>query len=275
MFIGKTSKDDSFAMRANVVSSLVSSLKWEFVMGALSRYLPRRFSLAGHPSVATAQHYSTARFYTTAFQSQSFGSGYSEGLFQNSRARLVNPRNMRPILKLGVIVLALIILGGSSSSPLSGATASFSNQEIQSYIQLVTNKLEQPGNHGVQLGTFNQAKLSCYPVLLGQGERAGNPGLYTWFTCSGIHKAVLASTNKKNFSCTGFSSAVWIQPAGKSVTFAAVTNDSQYLALKSSAPTAIQIKLTTAYSLVHQGTYNEEAGPTSLGLQNESQPVCS
>lgn len=274
MFMHKTLKGNSFATRAKVVSPALGTHRWEFVMGALSRFLPRGFSLAGYPIVVTRQQYSTARIDVTTFQPRTSTPRYMDGLLASSRTRSVSPHAMKPFLKLSIIALSVIIIGGSSSSPLSAST-SFSNKQIASYLQVVTAKLEQSQSQRAQLGTFNQAKLSCYSVLLGEVNRDGNHGLYTWFTCSGIHNAVLPSASQANFSCTGFSSAVWIQPVGKSVSYVAVTNTAQYLALRSTAPRVVQEKLSSAYNLVHQHSYERVVGHAIASVQTVNQPICS
>lgn len=243
-------------------------------MGALSRFLPRGFSLAGYPIVVTRQQYSTAWIGVTTFQPRTFKPQYIGRLLASPRTRPASSHGMKPFLKLLIIAFSVVIIGSSSSSPLS-ASASFSNKQIASYMQVVTAKLEQSQSQRAQLGTFSQAKLSCYSVLLGEVNHDGNHGLYTWFTCSGIHNAVLPSASKANFSCTGFSSAVWIQPVGKTVSYVAVTNTAQYLALKSAAPRAVQEKLSSAYNLVHQNSYEQIVEHAVEGVQTVNQPVCS
>jgi hypothetical protein len=273
MFIHKTFKGSPSARRANVASPLITRW-WGFASGALSRFLPRNFSLAGYPIVVIRQPYSTARIKTTAYQARTFSPRYLEGPDRRLQAPTLRPQTMNPLLKISAVAFVLIILGGSSSSPIAGASPSFSTKQIDSYMQVVTAKLEQPQSQPAQLGTFGQAKLSCYSILLGEVNRSGNHGLYTWFTCSGIHKAVSASTTPANFSCTGFSSAVWIEPVGKTVSYTAMTSASQYLTLRSSAPWEIQNKLSSAYNLVHKQSYQPVVERALRAVHPESQPVC-
>jgi len=274
MFLHKTFKGHSFFQRAKDVSPAIDLHRWEFVMGALSRVLPHRFTLAGYPVVVATQQFSTARINTTAFHSRALAPRYIEGYVRHSRTPSVQTNSMKPILKWGLVALSMIIIGGSSSAPLTAANTSFSSKQIQSYIQVVTSNLEQNQGQGSSLGTFSQAKLSCYSVLLGEGERAGNPGLYTWFTCSGIHNALAASAGAASFSCTGFSSAVWIQPAGNKVQYSAVTNTAQYVALRNAAPENVQNKLTTAYNIVHQPANEAIVGHAIPATQTLVKPVC-
>ncbi|HEX7404448.1 MAG TPA: hypothetical protein VF307_00820 [Candidatus Nanopelagicaceae bacterium] len=243
-------------------------------MGALSRVLPHRFTLAGYPVVVAAQQFSTAQINTTAFQSRALAPRYMDGHFRHSRIPVRQPDSMKPILKWSLVALSMMIIGGSSSAPLTVANTSFSSKQIQLYIQVVTSNLEQNQGQGSSFGTFSQAKLSCYSVLLGEGERAGNPGLYTWFTCSGIHNPLSASSNPINFSCTGFSSAVWIQPAGNKVQYSAVTNTAQYVALRNAAPEEVQNKLTAAYNIFHQSANEAIVGHAIPATQTLVKPVC-
>lgn len=244
-------------------------------MGALSRFLPRRFSLVGYPIVVTRQQYSTAGLNTVAFQSRSFTPRYMDGLFPDSQNSLHIKKTMKPFLKFGLILLSVVIIGGSNSSAVSSASNSFSKNQIASYMQIVTTNLEKSQNQRAELGTFTQANLSCYSVLLGEGDLSGNHGIYTWFTCSGIHNAVLPSASKGTFSCTGFSSAVWIEPVGKTVNYVTATNTTQYLALRSAAPQVVQNKLSLAYNLLHPHSYRQVVGHAVQTSSNLNQAVCS
>lgn len=239
-------------------------------MGALSRLLPRRFTVAGYPIVAIQRQYSTARINTAAFQSQVY-------VPQNLGATPQNSRTLpfKPYLKMSLIALALVMVGGSNFSSIPDASPSFSTQQIDSYIKAVTLKIEQSPSQIAQLGNFNQAKLSCSSVLLGEGERGGNRGLYTWFTCSGLHSVLVPSQTSANFSCTGFSSAVWIQPSATSVNYAPVTNVAQYLSLRESAPEAVQQKLNQSYNLVHLNSYVQVVGRAIQAVRIVNQAPCS
>jgi hypothetical protein len=239
-------------------------------MGALSRLFPRRFTLAGYPLVAMQQQYSTARITTAAFQSHIFTPQDLNGRPKDSRMV-----SMKPFLRISLVALFLVILGGANYSPIPDASPSFSTQQITSYIKVVTSKLEQSPSQIARLGNFNQAKLSCYSVLLGEGERGGNRGLYTWFTCSELHRILLPSASNASFSCTGFSSAVWIQPSGSSVNYTTVTNASQYLSLRSSAPELVQQKLNLSYNLVHLHSSKQVLGRAIAVAQIVNKPVCS
>jgi hypothetical protein len=270
MLIHKTLPSHAFPNRANALSSTVRIAGWEFVMGVLSRFLPRRFAVAGYPIVAIQQQYSTARINTAAFQSQIHVPQNLGATPQKSRTL-----QFKPYAKMSLFALVLILVGGSNFSSIPAPSPSFSNQQIDSYIKVVTLELEQSPNQIAQLGNFNQAKLSCSSVLLGEGERGGNRGIYTWFTCSGLHSALVPNPAKASFSCTGFSSAVWIQPSATSVNYAPVTNTSQYISLRNSAPEVVQQKLDQSYNLVHLHSYDQVVGRAIQSVKIANQPTCS
>ena len=239
-------------------------------MSALSRFLPRRFAVVGYSIAAIQQQYATARISTSAFQSQVHVPQNLGSTPQNSRTL-----PFKPYIRMSLIALVLVMVGGSNYSSIPNATPSFSAQQIDSYIKVVTLKLEHSPSQIAQLGNFNQAKLSCSSVLLGEGERGGNRGLYTWFTCSGLHSVLVPTPTKASFSCTGFSSAVWIQPSANSVNYAPVTNALQYISLRNSAPEVIQQKLNQAYNLVHLHSYDQVVGRAIQAVRMVNQPACS
>jgi len=239
-------------------------------MSALSRLLPRRLTVAGYSIAAIQQQYSTARISTAAFQSPVYVPQNLGPTPQNSRTL-----PFKPYVKMSLIALVLVMVGGSNFSSIPALSPSFSTQQIDSYIKVVTIELEQSPSQIAQLGNFNKAKLSCSSVLLGEGERGGNRGLYTWFTCSGLHSVLAPSPINASFSCTGFSSAVWIQPSATSVNYAPVTNVAEYLSLRNSAPEAVQQKLNQSYSLVHTHSYVQVVGRAIRAVRIVNQPACS
>lgn len=252
MFASETLKVQSFVARSKGFFQASIAHRREFVMGALPHFFSNSFTAAGYPVDARYHQYSTARINANSFQSRFVTSRHASGVPIGSRSSTFNSRLMKPLLKVIVIFLSMIMLGGSSCSPLAGTSTRFSTKQIESYMQIVTSKLEHSPNQETDLGKFSQAKLACYSVLLGEGNHNGNHGLYTWFTCSGIHSLTLASTGQTNFSCTGFSLPVWIAPVGKSINYETISTASQYYALRSAAPQIVQSQLSSTYNLVHQ-----------------------
>jgi hypothetical protein len=275
MFKDSTFKEQTFIERAKVVSPTTQLYWWGFVVGALSHVLPHRFTLAGYPVVATRQQYSTARINIATFQSSAVTPRFGDGVSRNSGYPSINPSPAKPFLKWGIVLFAMMIFGGSGASPIASASSSFSNQQIHSFMKVVTSKLEQAQTQRSTLGTFAPEKLTCYSVFLGEGNRNGSPGLYTWFTCSGIHNAVAIMPSHPSFSCTGFSSAVWIQPAGNTVNYSAVHSAAQYLALRSTAPRDIQKKLSASYNLVHQPSNDLVISRAIPAGQDVAGQICS
>lgn len=90
--------------------------------------------------------------------------------------------------------------------------------------------------------------MYCHSVVLGEGVRAGNYGLYTWFTCSAMHKLDTSNASKTDISCTGFSSPVWIEPRAGKVKYQPAISNADYLALRMSAPATIQTVMDANYT---------------------------
>ncbi|MDP1720127.1 MAG: hypothetical protein Q8L08_03900 [Candidatus Nanopelagicaceae bacterium] len=149
-------------------------------------------------------------------------------------------------------VVALILFAQTFGVAMGDAsTGHFSQQQISSFIKTVTNDIEVGKNWSANFGTSANGKLYCHSVVLGEGVRDGNHGLYTWFTCSAIHRLDTANASKSNIPCTGFSSPVWIEPKASRVKYQSVTNSVEYAAFRATAPTTIQTVLDSNYAQVN------------------------
>ena len=176
------------------------------------------------------------------------------------------------------ILLSVAILAGASISVLTGTGNRFSSKQVESYMQIVGSELGQPKNWTTDTGVFSVRKTSCYPVTLGEGERNGVHGVYTWFTCSGIRPLALTDASKSNLPCTGFSLPVWIASSGKSINYEAASSASAYAALRSTAPAKVQNLMDRNYNLVNQRSSNQIVDRAALGTQPKNiignQSVC-
>ncbi|HUW88008.1 MAG TPA: hypothetical protein VMW30_06505 [Candidatus Paceibacterota bacterium] len=124
----------------------------------------------------------------------------------------------------------------------------FSQQQISSLVKTVTNEIEVSKNWRASFGTSTDGKLYCHSVVLGEDVRGGNHGLYTWFTCSAMHKLDTSDAFKTNIFCTGFSSPVWIEPKAGKVKYQPVISNADYAAFRASAPTKIQKVMDANYT---------------------------
>ena len=150
------------------------------------------------------------------------------------------------------MVVALILFTQTFGIAMGDAsTGHFSQQQISSFVKTVTNELEVSKNWSESFGTSAVGKLYCHSVVLGEGVRGGNYGLYTWFTCSAMHKLVISNASNSNISCTGFSSPVWIEPKAGKVKFQPVTNGAEYTAFRATAPATIQTVMDSNYTQVN------------------------
>ncbi len=157
----------------------------------------------------------------------------------------------RFISRFALVLAATLLTQGSTIASGDATTGHFSQLQISSYMQSVTAELQLSKNWQSNFGS-SSGVLYCVSTLLGQGVRSGAHGLYTWFTCSAMHKLDLSTSTKDSLTCTGFSSAVWIQPGSNSISFQAITNGSDFAALKSSAPAPIREALDANYNQVTQ-----------------------
>ncbi|MDP1711263.1 MAG: hypothetical protein Q8K86_02245 [Candidatus Nanopelagicaceae bacterium] len=147
------------------------------------------------------------------------------------------------------MVLTLILITQNFSVAMGDASnGHFSQQQISSFVKSVTNDIEVSKNWSASFGTSTSGKLYCHSVVLGEGLRAGNFGLYTWFTCSAMHRLDTSNASKTDISCTGFSSPVWIEPRAGKVKYQPVISNADYVALRSSAPATIQTVMDANYT---------------------------
>ena len=146
----------------------------------------------------------------------------------------------RAILRIATIAAILLFTETFAVAVGDASGGHFSQQQICSYIKTVTSELEVSKNWSANFGTTGSGKLYCHPVVLGEGVRAGNYGLYTWFTCSAMHKLDTTNITRTEISCTGFSSPVWIEPKAGKINYQPVISGADYSAFRSSAPMSIQ-----------------------------------
>lgn len=158
----------------------------------------------------------------------------------------------RVIYRTALIIIASLFTQTTAIASGDATAGHFSQRQISSYIQTVTSELQLSKNWQSNFGTSASGSLYCASSLLGEGVRSGVRGLYTWFTCSAMHKLDLNAQSKDSISCTGFSSAVWIQPGLKSITYQAITSDSEFAQFRASAPAVIQNQLDATYNQVNQ-----------------------
>lgn len=159
---------------------------------------------------------------------------------------------LRSTLPRMAVVLALTLFAQTFDVAMGGAsTGHFSRQQISSFIKTVTNDIEVGKNWSANFGTSTNGKLYCHSVVLGEGVRDGNYGLYTWFTCSAMHRLDTTNASKSNIPCTGFSSPVWIEPKAGKVKYQSVTNSIEYATFRVTAPTTIQTVMDSNYAQVN------------------------
>lgn len=184
-------------------------------------------------------------------------SGSLEGHEFLHRQRRTSPLhftlNMRKIsggtIARVAMALALILLAQTFGVAMGDASSGhFSQQQISSFVKTVTNDLEVSKNWNASFGTSANGKLYCHSAVLGEGVRAGNYGLYTWFTCSAMHKLEISNATNSGIACTGFSSPVWIEPKAGKVNYQPVINSADYTVFRASAPAMIQSVMDANYS---------------------------
>lgn len=152
------------------------------------------------------------------------------------------------ILRVALFVAVALLTETSYAASGDASTVHFSQKQITTFVKTVTTELELSKNWKSNFSNTAGSKLYCHSVVLGEGVRAGNPGLYTWFTCSAMHKLVAESAAPKALACTGFSSPVWIQPSSNSISYQTVAYGSQYSSFRSAAPVQIQTLMDSTYS---------------------------
>jgi len=152
------------------------------------------------------------------------------------------------VLKIALIVLALLFTETAYATNGSANSGSFSQKQITNFVKTVQTELELSKNWKSSFANTAGSKLYCNSVVLGEGFRAGSHGLFTWFTCSAMHKLTNTKTSSTNITCTGFSSPVWIEPKANSIRFQAVTSGPQYVAFRTSAPAPVRTLMDSTYN---------------------------
>ncbi len=166
---------------------------------------------------------------------------------------LISNIRMSATLKIFLIVLALLFTETSYAANGNASPGHFSQKQITNFVKTVTTELELSKNWKTNFASMAGEKLYCKSLVLGEGFRAGSHGLYTWFTCSAMHKLVTSTAVSSSIACTGFSSPVWIQPTADSINFQTVRFGPEYLAFSSSAPVHIKTQMDSAYSQLNAG----------------------
>jgi hypothetical protein len=169
------------------------------------------------------------------------------------------------VLKISLIVLALLFTETSFAASGNANSGGFSQKQITTFVKTVTTELELSKNWKASFANTAGSKLYCHSVVLGEGVRAGNRGLYTWFTCSAMHKLDITKTSNSALACTGFSSPVWIAPTATSINFQAVSFGPEYVAFKTSAPAPVQTLMDSTYNQMNSGSPRVLIARATLG----------
>lgn len=173
----------------------------------------------------------------------------------------------RTILRIAIIAAVVLFTETFVVAVVDASGGHFSQRQISSYIKTVTSELEVSKNWSANFGTIASGKLYCHPVVLGEGVRDGNHGLYTWFTCSAMHKLDTANITRTEISCTGFSSPVWIEPKDGKINYQPVVSGADYNAFRSSAPMSIQTLMDTNNVRLNSGQSRILVGRATQGTQ--------
>jgi hypothetical protein len=181
-----------------------------------------------------------------------------------------NSRAHRALARVALIIAATLLTQGSTIASGDATTGHFSQRQISSYIQTVTSELQLSKNWQSSFGPSSSGSLYCTSTLLGEGVRSGIHGLYTWFTCSAMHKLDPNSASRDSLTCTGFSSAVWIQPGFNTISYQAISNSTEFAAFKLSAPAPIQNALDSTFNQVNQKSTRVIIGRAVSGTSTPS-----
>ncbi len=179
--------------------------------------------------------------------------GRSPSRVRRSASPLHSSARASAIAKIALIVLALLLTETSYATNGNANSTIFSQKQITNFVKTVKTELELSKNWKSSFANTAGSKLYCNSIVLGEGYRSGSHGLYTWFTCSAMHKLVNAKTSGSNIACTGFSSPVWIEPKANSINFQAVTTEPEYAAFRTSAPTQVQTLMDSTYNQMNAG----------------------
>lgn len=153
-----------------------------------------------------------------------------------------------PIFKVALFIAIVLFAETSYAATGDASTVHFSQKQITTFVKTVTTELELSKNWKSSFSNTAGSKLYCHSVVLGEGIRAGNPGLYTWFTCSAMHELATANASSAKLACTGFSSPVWIQPTADSINFQTVAYGAEYANFRTTAPAQIQTIMDSTFS---------------------------
>jgi hypothetical protein len=157
------------------------------------------------------------------------------------------------VVKVALIVIALLLTETSYAANGNATSGGFSQKQITTLVKTVTTELELSKNWKTSFTDTAGTKLYCNSVVLGEGVLAGNRGLYTWFTCSAMHKLNVTKKSSTALACTGFSSPVWIQPKAGSIDFKAVSYGPEYVAFRTSAPAPVRTLMDSTFSQMNTG----------------------
>ncbi|HEY3293424.1 MAG TPA: hypothetical protein VGJ85_07335 [Candidatus Nanopelagicaceae bacterium] len=185
---------------------------------------------------------STAQGSASPLHSSSYSSSQHDGASNKTVA-----------FKIALIVLALLFTETSYAANGNATSTSFSQKQITNFVKTVTTELELSKNWKASFANTAGSKLYCHSIILGEGFRAGSHGLYTWFTCSAMHKLTTDSIANGNIACTGFSSPVWIEPTANSIRFQAVSSGPEYVAFRTSAPAPVKTLMDSTFNQMNSG----------------------
>ena len=179
----------------------------------------------------------------------SYAQGSASPLHSSDKAFFALSSNIKKsaTLKIAMFVLALLFAETSYAANANASPGHFSQKQITNFVKSVTTELELSKNWKTSFASIAGEKLYCTSLVLGQGVRAGSHGIYTWFTCSAMHRLVTSTAASTSIACTGFSSPVWIQPTSDSISFQTVSFGPEYLSFSSSAPGPIKTQMDLAY----------------------------
>jgi hypothetical protein len=185
----------------------------------------------------------------------SFAQGSASPLHSSNKTFFSPSSNLKKsaVLKIALIVLALLFTESSYAGNGNASPRHFSQKQITNFVKTVTTELELGKNWKTSFTSMAGGKLYCNSVVLGEGVRAGSHGLYTWFTCSAMHKLDTSKTASTSIACTGFSSPVWIQPTADSINFQTVASGPEYVSFSSTAPGSIKTIMDSAYNQLNSG----------------------
>ncbi len=173
-------------------------------------------------------------------------------------------------LRAGLLILATLLTQTSTIGVGDATPGHFSQKQISTALQTVTSELQLGKNWNSNFGAVSSSSHYCTASLLGEGVRSGVHGLYTWFTCSAMHKL---EANPSPLTCTGFSAPVWIQPSGNAITYQAISSGTEFLEFRAGAPAQIQKVLDQAFSQVNKVDTRIVIGRAVSGSTSNSKPA--